>query len=278
MTLGLAVIATGRSSRRPRPAGVTSIRSAPDARADRGRDPAGERSRSSRQRTKDGASARSPYRAGGVQAARLDRSVTIARAGRREASGPCFARLRVQASSPASRYIRSTRARVEHRPLRRAGRRAARRLQADRQRGHAGQRDVGQRRQRDARPTPVAGMTPSERGGWPSGSIHSSSDLPGGTGAPPTVLTVRMRSSRAIVAISAGLASGPASTTTIGCSARRPLASAAPRRAPAPPRSPPARSRARSRAATTTAPARGRGRAASRPKRARSGARRAAAA
>ena len=50
---------------------------------------------------------------------------------------------------------------------------------------------------------PVAGRTPSERGGAPSGSIHNSSVWPGGTGATPTALTSTPRSPRRMVAISA---------------------------------------------------------------------------
>src|SRR5213078_4730541 len=66
------------------------------------------------------------------------------------------------------------------------------------------------------RTMPVAGMSPSERGGAPVGSIQSSSALPGSTGAAPTAFTRRNASPRAALAISAVLPSDPASAATNG--------------------------------------------------------------
>ena len=108
-------------------------------------------------------------------------------------------------------------ARVEHRSLRGAGGRAAGLLEAHRQRRHVGQSLVRESRQRDLADAGPRQYTERARRRRLAGSIHSSSDLSAGTGAPPTVLTVIVRLSRATVATSAGCASWPARTTTIGC-------------------------------------------------------------
>ncbi len=94
------------------------------------------------------------------------------------------------------------------------------------------------------RSMPEAGTSPIETGALPSGSIQSSRARPAGTSTVVTALTVRYRLPRSAVATSAGLASGPARTTTtlsngrsaVGASSSAPSANASANPASASPR------------------------------------------